>query len=203
MANLGFFASRDDQKAVADFLFAHTDVRVFESYSEFGQELREFKSFSDLSSAFEVGVDRHGNGTAILLQLWSPSVMAKPEFARIDLDPRRCDGHTFRFCVRGGGLVQLYFGGVHDWVITASTFGHFSEAGARAKGQAAGVNWTALGKLSNKIQYHVRRRLAVARVPGRPVLPQAYELAKSGYALKEAAKARWQYELPPSGKIEE
>ncbi len=58
-----------------------------------------------------------------------------------------------------------------------------------------GVNWDALKTLSNRIQYHIRKRLAVAKVPGRPVLPQAFELARSGYALKEAAQTPWEYEL--------
>jgi hypothetical protein len=35
-ANLDFFAAEADQRAVFDYLFSATDVRVFESYSEFG-----------------------------------------------------------------------------------------------------------------------------------------------------------------------
>jgi len=50
-------------------------LRSFESYSEFGQELREFQSVADLVAAFPVGEARHGDGSSILLQLWSPSVM--------------------------------------------------------------------------------------------------------------------------------
>ena len=130
MANLDFFAAYSDQRAVVDFLFTSTNVRVFESYSDFGQELREFRSLNELAAAFPLGEDRHGNGFAVLLQLWSPSVMKKLEIARIALLPEKCDGHTFRYRIGGNGLIQLYFGGVHDKVITKSHLGHNTEAGA-------------------------------------------------------------------------
>jgi hypothetical protein len=74
-ANLDFFAAEADQRAVLDFLFSSTDVRVFESYSEYSADLREFRSTDELSAAFPLGSDPHGNGNAVLLQLWSPSVM--------------------------------------------------------------------------------------------------------------------------------
>lgn len=44
MANLDFFAAESDQKALIDFLFSSTDVRVFESYSAYDKELRERSS---------------------------------------------------------------------------------------------------------------------------------------------------------------
>jgi hypothetical protein len=195
VANLDFFAAEADHKLVAEFLFSSRDVRVFESFSEYDQDLREFHSYAELASAFPIGIDPFGNGKAVLLQLWSPSVMSKLKITRFPIDPDFCDGHTFRHRIDGGGLMQLYLGGVHDRIVTVSHFGHWSQAGARKWGKDIGVDWDALKTLSNRIQYHVRRRLAVARVPGRPVLPEAYKLARSGYALKEAAQTPWQYEL--------
>jgi len=41
MPNLDFFATEPDQRALIEFLFSGTDVRVFESSSEYDQELRE------------------------------------------------------------------------------------------------------------------------------------------------------------------
>lgn len=195
MASLDFFAAQSDQCALVDFLFTSTNVRVFESYSEFDQELREFRSLDELAAVFALGEDRHGNGCAVLLQLWSPSVMTKLEIARIALRPEKCDGHTYRYCIGGGGLIQLYFGGVHGKVITKSHFGHFTEAGAQKWGAEKGVNWGELKTLSNQIQYHIRKRLAAGKVPGRPVLTEALELARSGYVLKEAAQTPWEYTL--------
>lgn len=199
-ARLDFFAAETDQRAVLDFLFSSTDVRVFESYSEFDAELREFHSTEEMAVAFPLGTDQYGNGNAVLLQLWSPAVMSKLTIERFAVDPAACNGHTFRHRIDGGGLMQLYLGGVCGQVLTMSHFGHQSQTRAQTWGVDQGVNWEALKKLSNRIQYHIRKRLAAGKVPGRPVLAQALELAKAGYALKLATQTPWQFELQPTSK---
>jgi hypothetical protein len=199
-ANLDFFAAEADQRAILDLLFSSTDVRVFESYSEYDAELREFRSTDELAAAFPLGTDPHGNGNAILLQLWSPSVMRDLTIERFALNPAACDGHTFRHRIDGGGLMQLYLGGVCGRVVTMSHFGHQSQVRAQKWDVDEGVNWEALQTLSNRIQYHIRKRLAAGKVPGRPVLPQALELARAGYALKLATQTPWAFELQPASK---
>ena len=193
--NLDFFAAEADQRAIVDFLFSSTDVRVFESYSDYDADLREFRSTDELAAAFPLGIDPYGNGKVILLQLWSPSVMRDLTIRRFALDPAHCNGHTFRHNIEGGALMQLYLGGVCERVVTMSHFGHQSQVRAQAWGVDDGVDWDALKTLSNRIQYHIRKRLAVGKVPGRPVLPQALELARAGYALKLATQTPWAFEL--------
>jgi len=78
MANLDFFATRTDHEALIRFLFGSTNIRIFESYSESGRELREFRSFEELTAAFDVGADLAGSGSAVLLQLWSPGSSELP-----------------------------------------------------------------------------------------------------------------------------
>jgi hypothetical protein len=198
--NLDFFAAEADQRAVLDFVFSSTDARVFESYSEYEAKLREFRSTDELAAAFPLGNDPHGNGVAIALQLWSPSVMRDLTIRRFKLDPAHCKGHTFRHNIEGGGLMQLYLGGVCDRVVTMSHFGHQSQVRAQKWEVDQGVNWEALQTLSNRIQYHIRKRLAAGKVPGRPVLPQALELARAGYALKLATQTPWAFKLQPASK---
>lgn len=195
MARLDFFGTRADLKALIEFVLRETDARIFESYSELDQEIREFKSFEGLDHIFQIGTDPYGNGSAVLLQLWSPSVMEHLEIIYISLNPKACDGHTFRYRIGGGGLMQLYLGGVNGRIVTKSHFGHYTEREAAAWDLAEGVNWRALAKTSNRIQYHIRRRLAVAKVPGRPVLAEAYTFVQNGYELREAAQTPWKYEL--------
>jgi hypothetical protein len=208
MPQLEFFALHDDQAALLNFLFDEMRLRVFESYSDFGRELREFRSTGEIEKCFALGMDIYGNGSVVLLQLWSLNATSDVEIRRIELNPIKCNGHTFRYCIEGAGLMQLYLAGLHenckDWrhrdiqpcrCVTVSHFGHFSEKGACAKGYVSGVNWTEMRKASNRIQYHIRKRLGVARVPGRPVLAQAFEQAKSGYPLKEVARSPWAQEL--------
>jgi hypothetical protein len=199
-ANLDFFAAGADQRAVLDFLFSATDVRVFESYSRLDADLREFRSTDELAAAFPLGTDPYGNGNAFLLMLWSPSVMHDLTITRFALNPAACQGHTFRHRIDGGGLMQLYLGGVCDRVVTMSHLGHQSQVRAQKWAVDEGVNWEALKSLSNRIQYHVRKRLAAGKVPGRPVLPQALELARAGYALKLATQTPWAFELQPEQK---
>ena len=200
-ANLDFFAAEPDLRAVLDFLFSSTDVRVFESYSEPDAELREFSSTDELAATFALGTDPNGNGHAILLQLWSPSVMRDLSIRRFKLDPAHCNGHTFRHNIEGGGLMQLYFGGVCDRVVTKSHFGHQSQVRAKAWEVDDGVNWEALKTLSNRIQYHVPKRPAAGKAGSMPVLPAALSLARAEYALKLAPQTPWAYELQPESRF--
>jgi len=199
-ANLDFFAAEADQRSVLDFLFSSTDVRVFESYSQYSADLREFRSTDGLAATFPLGTDTHGNGNAVLLQLWSPSVMRDLTIRRFALDPTHCDGHTFRYNIEGGGLIQLYLGGVCEQVVTKSHYGHQSQVRAQAWEVDDGVNWEALKTLSNRIQYHIRKRLAAGKAGSMPVLPQALKLARAGYALKLATQTPWEFELQSESK---
>ena len=184
MATLNFFGVREDYVDIFDRLFAATDVQVFESYSEYDQELRRFHSTRELLSALPLGTDTYGNSLAYNLQLWSPSVTPEPRVRRINLV--RVKGHTHWFCVEGMGLMQFHTGGTFGECITHSNFGHFSEKGARARasGNADEVDWAASRKLSNKIMYLIGRKLRVARVPYGPVLAGALERHQQGYKLK-------------------
>jgi hypothetical protein len=76
-----------------------------------------------------------------------------------------------------------------------SHFGCQSEARAQKWGAEEGVNWESLGKVAGKIQYHLHKRMAAGKVPGRPELPQAMQLAGSGFALKLATQTPWHFEL--------
>ena len=56
-----------------------------------------------MAAAFALGTDPYGNGGAILLQLWSPSVMRDLTIRRFKLDPAHCNGHTFHYSIEGVG----------------------------------------------------------------------------------------------------
>lgn len=193
MANLNFFAARSDIEKIISFLLAETDVRIFEHYSEMDQDLREFKSFAELSAAFRIGEDKFGNGTAITLSLLSPSVQ-ELRIRTIGLDPKKCDGHRARYELDGYALMQLYLGGIYERILTISHFGHQSETRARKWGYTSGVDWEALKRVSNKVQYHIRGRLSIAKAASCPVLPAAYELANDGFQLKFCKSTTWTYE---------
>ena len=107
MATLDFFAVRDDLLDLLGFIYSETDCVVYESYSRYDSELRQFISVQQLDAAFSIGDDPHGNGSAILLQLHSPSVAASPSIRRFRLS---VPGYSFPYCVESAGLMQLYLG---------------------------------------------------------------------------------------------
>jgi hypothetical protein len=185
MASISFYALSDDIREVVRFIFEETDLRIFESYSRYDSELREFRSFEELSAAFTLGEDKHGQGMVVSLQLWSPTVMQKLEFERITLN---VPGHSFRYCITGAGLIQLSFGGEYKGVITDSHYGHWNEAGARQRCtyDADAVDWSSLARVSGCIQRRIRNKLAVAKVRSRPILPTAFVALQRGLGLRSA-----------------
>lgn len=178
VANLDFYAAPDDQRELLRFLFAETDVVIHELYSRFDHEVREFRSLAELEACFTLG-----DHQAAYLQLWSPAVMARPVFRRIELTG--IPGHSFRYAVEGAGLIQLYLDGFKDGALHHSHYGHWNEAGARKRSihSADDCDWVALKKLSGRIQRHIRGRLSVAKLHGRPVLCNAFAALQAGSGL--------------------
>jgi len=187
MANLDFYAVDQDISDIWEFILSETDCKVFESYSEFESELREFKSVSAIIEAY----NSKPFGT-FLFELWSPSVSSKVVIKRIELDSKKCDGATYRFRIEGWGLMQFHFGRIRNGEIESSNFGHNSEKRARnwevtlfdELGSVEEWNWTLLKKISGKIQYHIRKRLAVSKVSSRPILNTAFKKHSEGYRFK-------------------
>jgi len=177
MANLDFYALGDDLRSLLQFLYAETDVIVYELASEFDRDARRFASLAELEAVFSLGVYRAGR-----LQLWSPSVMARPVIRRIEIT---VPGHSFRYAVEGAGLIQLYLDGGRDRVIYHTHFGHWNEAGARQRSvhPADDCNWPALTKLSGRIQRHIRSKLTAAKLYARPILHQAFSAVQQGHGL--------------------
>jgi hypothetical protein len=177
MANLDFYALRCDLRSLFEFLFAETDIVVFEMSSEFERDPRQFKALPELETVFTLGAYRSGH-----LQIWSPSVMARPVIRRIEL---KVPGHSFRYEVEGAGLMQLYLDGQRDGIIYHTHFGHWNEAGARQRSvhPADDCDWGALATLSGRIQRNIRGRLCAAKLYARPILHEAFSAVQNGLGL--------------------
>jgi hypothetical protein len=177
MASLDFYALGDDLRQLFSFLYAETDIVVFELSSEFDREPRRFGSLEQLSASYELGARR-----AAYLQLWSPSVMIRPVIRRIELTvPAR----SFRYAVEGAGLMQLYLDGADDGVIYHTHFGHWNEAGARQRSMhpADDCDWRALLSLSTKIRRRIRGKFAAGKLFTRPILHHAFDAVQGGFRL--------------------
>lgn len=193
MPNFYFYAAADDARAILDHVFEATDCRVYEAYSLYDREHREFSSRDAIEQAFRLGEDPHATGAAAFLQLWSPQTGGEPRIERIDFKPGAVPGHTHRYALRGWGLLSLQFGGVAGHVLTASRLAQNSEARAarwqdtyaEKLGPISVWDWALLGRIVRKLQSFIRRRLAADRLGSRPVLHSAAQLREAGFSLRQ------------------
>jgi hypothetical protein len=185
--NYDFFADKADKLEILDFIFNDTDLHVYDLGSPYGQEICEYKTIDEVSSKFDLEIDEFGT----TFQLWTPRHKGKPIFRKVDLDPKRCNGHTFRYSTEGWGLIQLYFGGLKNNELKHSHIGHFNEKGALKWDETNNVNglvsswdWTEIQATSRKLKYQIHNKLATRKIGSFGVLSGADKLEKQGIKLR-------------------
>ena len=186
MASIYFYATRTDLLEVLEFLFAETDVRVFEAYSRVNHEVREFSSIEDLRTQ-DPAAASHGK---LHLRFCSPSVTTGPTFRRFGLNPEV--GGGYRFSVEDASVIRIVEGGVRNDIeqepLCWSEIANWNEAGARQRSSYSAadldqINWSELVRLSNRIQRFIRGRLAAATFGTRPILRHAFQEMAAGLKL--------------------
>lgn len=184
--NYKFFADEEDKLSLLRYILSETDLRIYELYSDYSQEIREYKSLESLTSRFNF---QEGGQFAVCFQLWSPACGGEVYIEKITLNPKSCKGHTFRFSTNGWGLIQLYFGGIEGDELNYSHIGHFNEKGAlsrEADGAKSGKtkvnewNWKEIRKYSHRLKYQIHQKMAVDKVGSMGVLLGAARLMKEG-----------------------
>lgn len=83
------------------------DPRVIEAYSEFDRDIREIPTKESLEQLIseEIGKkNRHKSVYCLLLYPGSNGFVSK---RKIQLDPKRCDGATYRYTMEGWGVSQF------------------------------------------------------------------------------------------------
>ena len=81
MPNCDFFAIGEDHAKVLGFVFDELPVRVFESFSETGSDLREFRSVREILDDPPLWC----NGGAALLELWPTGASTNVVTSRINM----------------------------------------------------------------------------------------------------------------------
>ncbi len=182
-----FFADKADKLEILDFIFKDTDLHVYDLGSPYGQEICQYKTIDEISSQFDLEIDEFGT----TFQLWTPRHKGKPIFRKVDLDPKRCNGHTFRYSTEGWGLIQLYFGGLKNNVLKHSHIGHFNEKGAlkwedtnNVNGLVSSWDWTEIQATSRKLKYQIHNKFATRKIGSFGVLSGADKLEKQGIKLR-------------------
>ena len=185
--NYDFFADKADKLKVLDFIFKNTDLQVYDLGSPYGQEICQYKTVAAISSKFDLEIDQFGT----TFQLWSPRHGGEPIFRKVDLDPKRCNGHTFRYATDGWGLIQLYFGGLKNNELRHSHIGHSSEKRAliwedinKSSGLVSSWDWKEIQVTSRKLKYQIHNKLATRKIESFGVLSGANQLETQGIKLR-------------------
>jgi hypothetical protein len=182
-----FFADESDKVAILTYILEETDLQIFDLYSRLGETVKNYNSLIDITSCFDL---KNEVPSAIHFQLWSPRFKGEPNFRKIELNPKYCKGHTFRFSTEGWGLIQLYLGGVTGKILKHSHVGHWNQKGALKsectspiKGNVESWDWTAVQRASNQLKYLLDKKLSVKRLGNYGVLPGAAYLEEQGFSL--------------------
>jgi hypothetical protein len=182
-----FFANKDDKLQVLQYIFMDTDLQIYDAYSSYGQEIVNYRNMEEIISKFDL---IYGGQNAVTFQLWTPRFKGQPIFRKIDIDPKRCNGHNFRFSTNGWGLIQLYFGGLIDNQLHRSHIGHFNEAGALKKesigkfnGSVGSWDWKEIQSTSQQLKYKIHNKLATRKIGSQGILTGADKLTKEGILL--------------------
>lgn len=186
MPNCDFYGVDSDLELILDYVFASDLFRVYESYSPLGQELVEFATLAEVKQRYPLGVCI-GSAPSVLLMLYPKFAGGCVTTRKISLNPEACDGHTFRYCVEGWGLISLQLGGRGPSGIVHSHTNHNSETRANKwlstypeHGSPDSWNWKEISSCSNKLASHIKRKLAVGKFGSRAVLPSALALMEQG-----------------------
>jgi hypothetical protein len=167
MPNCDFYAAGEDHRLIVEFILAQTSCRIFELSSAPGKRLRELKSYEEMVAC------RSG-----LFNLWPVAACAKVRIVR--------NKATKREELEGWGTIHLYWGRRRAGGLGKSHTNHNSAKRA-ATWQAtyknipsvASWDFSAVTRESGMINRAIRK-LAVAKLDSRVVLPEARRLFKAG-----------------------
>lgn len=185
--NFDFFADETDKLTLLELIFSETKLKIYDHSSSLSQSVQEYKTVADISSKFDL---KNENPGAVHLQLWSPGFKAEPIFRRIELNPRHCQGHTFRYATSGWGLIQLYLGGIKNSQLKHSHIGHFEQKSAlkcemttHDQGKVNDWDWPEIQKTSRRLKYLLNKELVVNKIGSFSVCKGANTLSQEGIEL--------------------
>jgi len=86
-------------------VFAAERPEVYEAYSAHDREPRAFTAAEQLDG-FMLGQDAVSKAS-FDFAIWYPNCGGRIEKERIQLQPEKCEGHTFRYSIGGWGIFRL------------------------------------------------------------------------------------------------
>jgi hypothetical protein len=197
MPNCDFYATIDDHRELLDWLFSESTCDVYESYSDFGTDLMKFSSPSEVLAQFERRYETGEKWKSVELQLYVSGAGPTFQPRRVAVNPKFCNGATYRYAAEGWGLVQLYLSRPTQDGLDGSHTNHFTQKGAAAKAATEEAradvdcwDFKRITAFSSRLNRQIRR-LSVGKLNSRPVLAGGLAIWESGCSLRpfEAAQS--------------
>ena len=98
--------SAKDLPLVVDSIFAIGAPTVYETYSRFDSDTLSFADANKFSRF--LAVPRPVKQSQLMFSIYYLDTLGFVEKIRIELDPKSCEGHTFRYQISGWGLIQFH-----------------------------------------------------------------------------------------------
>jgi len=102
---MGTPASDAAVEAIAAAIFKEVPAEVIEAYSYFDQEPIQLRSAQDFCTYAR---SKRSSDGYLYLAVRYTDMEGQLTKARINLDPSKCDGHTYRYKAQGWGLIWVY-----------------------------------------------------------------------------------------------
>ena len=175
-----FYATKEDKILILDFIFSETKYHIIDHYSEMGEELCQYKSTKEILEKFDL---ENGGQYSVCFSLWNPLDGTKDIIRKIDLNPQKCGGHTFRYSSDGWGTQKLYFGGIQNEILNISTFYGSNEKGAierdlmnpESERIAHNLDWKLISSEQRKLKNFIEKKLSAEfKVKNYYILKNAY-----------------------------
>jgi len=182
MPQIRLYATKQDIRDAVIFLLQDRGFTAFELWSELDSPLLRYVAAEQLFTDFPIGRKE------CEIAWWHPQLMPKARPNRVRVDPKLCDGKTFRFHSIDFAMLHLSTGIYRSKKLTPCEFGlvtqkYYKNCGGRAK-----IDWRMLNAEFNAIRKYFEAR-SVGKVDGCLVMPDAYRLVNSGATLTESTRA--------------
>ena len=184
MPNCDFYAVGLDHRAILEHLILQADCDLFESSSRADSELKQFHSIADFERHFSITDWRQGAIESISLLLYPRDANGALVKRRINFKPNSSHGATFKFCMEGWGLVQLWLEPIRNGSCSLSNTNHNSKKRAEAwsstsarLGDPLDWDWKCVESFSRRLNRFIHK-MAVCKEGSHPALPMAAQLLK-------------------------
>jgi hypothetical protein len=175
--NYDFYADENDIVEILDYIFSETDLILYELSSKYGEDIKSFRATNEVLKQYNFC---NSNQTSETFQLWTPRFEGDLVIRKVELNPKYCEGHTFRYSTEGWGLIQLYFGVRKNKKLKFSHIGHQSEKRAllwqdtiNNLGEVKKWNWKEVETTSRKLKYQISKKMSVKKINNYEILKGA------------------------------